>query len=400
MTLGGLSRIYGSVAQLTAATKAAPPTFKFYCTTTGAQTLTLEALTVSSAVTVDWGDSSSDVYTGAGARTHAYAGAGTWTVQITPPTAITAITLSDNKITMNSADIKTAINITTCTFASLKAGTFNSSDVSAWRPTDFRLSSMPAGYAGTFNSADVSAWRPTTFYHHTMPTGYAGTFNSSDVSAWRPSAFRLYIMPAGYAGTFNSSDVSAWRPTYFYFYSMPTGYAGTFNSSEVSAWRPAYFYLSSMPAGYAGTFDSSDVSAWRPIYFYLSSMPAGYAGTFNSSDVSAWRPGDFRLYSMPTAYVITITAAGFAGWITIYSFNMQSNSLLQAAVDQILADFWAGYPTRTATAGAINVSGNASPSGVYQAANPPTTGKEYAYELKNDSTNKNPTKKWTTITYT
>jgi hypothetical protein len=181
---------------------------------------------------------------------------------------------------------------------------------------------------------------------------------------------------------------------------MPTGYAGTFNSSEVSAWRPAYFLLSSMPAGYAGTFDSSDVSAWRPIYFYLSSMPAGYAGTFNSSDVSAWRPGDFRLYSMPTAYVITITAAGFAGWITTTNFQMQSNSLLQAAVDQILTDFWAGFPTRTATAGAINVSGNASPSGVYQAANPPTTGKEYAYELKNDSTNKNPTKKWTTITYT
>jgi hypothetical protein len=269
MTLGGLSRIYGSVSQLTAATKVAP-TFKCYCTTTGAQTLTLAALTVSSAVTVDWGDGSSNVYTGAGARTHAYAGAGTWTVQITPPTAITVITLSDNKVTLNSADIKTAINITTCAFSSLKAG----------------------------------------------------TFNSSDVSAWRPEFFRLY------------------------------------------------------------------------------SMPAGYAGTFNSSDVSAWRPEIFLLFSMPAGYTITITAAGFAGWITTTLFYMQGNSLLQAAVDQILADFWAGFPTRTATAGTILVTGNASPSGVYQAANPPTTGKEFAYELKNDSTNKNPTKKWTTITYT
>ena len=66
--------------------------------------------------------------------------------------------------------------------------------------------------------------------YSSMPSGYAGTFNSSDVSAWRPKYFYLYSMPSGYAGTFNSSDVSAWRPSNFYLYSMPSGYAGTFNS--------------------------------------------------------------------------------------------------------------------------------------------------------------------------
>jgi len=112
---------------------------------------------------------------------------------------------------------------------------------------------MPAGYTGTFNSADVSAWRPTWFYLYSMPAGYAGTFNSVDVSAWRPTYFQLQSMPAGYAGTFNSADVSAWRPNYFRLYSMPAGYTGTFNSVDVSAWRPTQFYLYSMPAGYIVT---------------------------------------------------------------------------------------------------------------------------------------------------
>jgi hypothetical protein len=150
----------------------------------------------------------------------------------------------------------------------------------------------------------------------------------------------------------------------------------------------------------AGRFDSSDVSAWRPTNFYLYSMPAGYSGTFNSSDVSAWRPTNFSLHSMPVAtFTITITANGFAGWITTTNFQMQNNSLSQTQVVQILADFWAGFATRTGAAGTINVgTNNAAPGGTYQAANPPTTGLEFRYELLNDSQNINPTKKWATVT--
>jgi hypothetical protein len=115
-----------------------------------------------------------------------------------------------------------------------------------------------------------------------MPAGYAGTFNSSDVSAWRPGTFLLYGMAAGYGGTFNSSDVSAWRPSYFWFYSMPAGYGGTFNSSDVSAWRPSYFRLYSMPAGYGGTFSSSDATAWNPTHFYLHTMATNFTFTHSA----------------------------------------------------------------------------------------------------------------------
>jgi len=289
-------------------------------TTTGAQTHNIASLGVSAATTVYWGDGNSDIYTGTAARSHAYAGAGTWVVSVDEPLYVTTLNLNDNKITLNSADVAAMANVIDFRVYSLKAGTFDSADVSAWRPSSFHLHSMPTGYAGTFDSADVSAWRPAYFHLYSMPTGYAGTFDSADVSAWRPAYFYLHSMPTGYAGTFDSADVSAWRPAVFQLHVMPAGYAGTFDSADVSAWQPAYFYLHSMPTGYAGTFDSADVSAWQPAYFYLHSMPTGYAGTFDSADVSAWRPAVFRLHVMPAGYAGTFDSADVSAWQPAYFY--------------------------------------------------------------------------------
>ena len=46
-----------------------------------------------------------------------------------------------------------------------------------------------------------------------MPSGYSGTFDSADVSAWRPSEFRLFSMPSGYSFTLAAADFSAWTST-------------------------------------------------------------------------------------------------------------------------------------------------------------------------------------------
>src|SRR3990172_1417203 len=153
----------------------ADDTATYTVTTTGAQTHTINSLVITAGqtVNVDWGDGSSSALTGSGLRTHDYAGAGTWTVVMQNPAAITTFDMRDNKVTLNSRNIATMVNVTTFIATGVKAGTFNSADVSAWRPTDFRLFSMPSGYAGTFNSADVSAWSPTSFYLHSMPAGYA-----------------------------------------------------------------------------------------------------------------------------------------------------------------------------------------------------------------------------------
>jgi len=433
-------------------------TATYTVTTTGAQTHTIQSFGVSAPTVVDWGDGSRNTYSGTALRTHNYTGAGTWLVTIYKPQNVTTFDMRDNKVNLNSADIASMVNVTQVVLTALRSGRFDSADVSAWRPTDFRLYSMPAGYAGTFDSADVSdwrptnfslysmpagyagtfdsadvsAWRPTTFYLRSMPAGYAGTFDSADVSDWRPTTFSLYYMPAGYAGTFDSADVSDWRPTTFDLYYMPAGYAGTFDSADVSAWRPTTFYLRSMPAGYAGTFDSADVSAWRPtdfrLYsmpagyagtfdsvdvsawrpttFYLHSMPAGYAGTFNSADVSAWRPATFYLYSMPAGYTIT-PGGGWANWNTTTDFRVLGNGLLTATVDAILWELYQATLSRTVTGGIINVGGsNQAPSGTFQAATAcpvtaATPGKEVAHELLNDGCNAIAAgETWATVTFT
>ncbi|MFZ2518279.1 MAG: hypothetical protein WA089_06220 [Anaerolineae bacterium] len=164
---------------------------RFLVTTTGAQTLTLNSFGVSREIVVDWGDGSNSSYTGTALRTHAYAGAGTWTVTIADPLAVTTFDVRDSKITLNSANVAMMTNVTSFIATTLKAGTFSSADVSAWRPTYFALLSMPAGYAGTFSSADVSAWRPTTFILSTMPAGYVVTAGGGFAGWTTTSNFRV-----------------------------------------------------------------------------------------------------------------------------------------------------------------------------------------------------------------
>ena len=132
-------------------------------TTTGAQTHTIQSLGVSAPTVVDWGDGSRDTYSGTALRTHNYAGAGTWLVTIYTPKNVVTFDIRDNKVTLNSAQIAGMLNISTFSATTLKAGTFNSADVSAWRPTTFSLYSMPAGYSVTADGGWANWITTTTF---------------------------------------------------------------------------------------------------------------------------------------------------------------------------------------------------------------------------------------------
>jgi putative lipase involved disintegration of autophagic bodies len=62
------------------------------------------------------------------------------------------------------------------------------------------------------------------------------------------------------------------------------------------------------------------------------------------------------------------------------SINLRENGASQAQVDQWIDDLWQNRDVMTP--GAASFSGsNAAPSGTYQDATPPTTGKEKAYDL-------------------
>ncbi len=265
--------LYGVVSQGTAVPSG---TTLYTVTTTGAQTHNIASLGVSAAVTVYWGDGNSDIYTGTAARSHAYAGAGTWVVSVDEPLYVTTLSLSDNKITLNSSEIAAISNV-----------------------NDFRAISLKAG---TFDSADVSAWRPNVFYLYSMPAGYAGTFDSADVSAWRPGYFQMYSMPAGYAGTFDSADVSAWRPAYFYLHSMPAGYAITAGGGFANWSTTVNFYVQNNGLT-AGTVDAI---LWE--LYQASTVPrTASGGTINISDSNAAPSGT---YQAATSCPVTVATPG------------------------------------------------------------------------------------------
>lgn len=145
-------------------------------------------------------------------------------------------------------------------------------------------------------------------------------------------------------------------------------------------------------------FDTAQLAGSVVTNFIVTSILTSIINTANMVD---WRPSGWHCYSMPSGSLTITAAANFANWITATSVQMQSSGLLTADVDRVLEGFWGMFPARTATGGALNVGGtNQAPGGTFQAGNPPTTGKEYAYELLNDGQNVNPTKRWATVTIT
>jgi hypothetical protein len=270
-------------------------------TTTGAQTHTIAAFTVSRSTVVDWGDGNTNTYTGSGARTHDYAGAGTWTVTIADPLAVTELTLSDNKVTLNSADIAPMANMVTFTATTVKNGRFDSADVSAWRPTSFYLYSMPSGYAGTFDSADVSAWRPTSFYLYSMPSGYAGTFDSADVSAWRPTLFSLRSMPiATYTITITANGFAAWSTGLNNFQMQ----GNSLNQTQADAILWDLYQAAKVPrTATGGTINIADTNA----------APSGTFQACASPPVSAATPGKEIAHEL----LNDTAAVGFNKWATV-----------------------------------------------------------------------------------
>jgi hypothetical protein len=237
----------------------ADPAVSFTVTTTGAQTLTIDGLTVSASTTVDWGDGSRDTYAaGAGARTHNYAGAGTWAMRILQPLNVTLIDLRDVKLTgVTGSSISKMTNLTSLTILGL-----------------------------------------------TSPV----------VWTIGPSA----PLPAGL--------------TVLVFYNLGAN-CPTWNIGPSAP----------IPAGLT------------QLYLYILQNITYTSG------------------------LETIT--GLAG--DNYMFTC---GLSQAQVDAVLRDVYTAAQSRTASGGTWKLDGsNAAPSGVYAAACPPTTGKEYAYELINDS---------------
>jgi len=81
----------------------------------------------------------------------------------------------------------------------------------------------------------------------------------------------------------------------------------------------------------------------------------------------------------------TISVVDLSDLVALQNANISDNSMTEAEVDtivQAIYDNWAAYTDATPV---LNISGtNAAPSGTYQDGDPPTTGKEYIYEIVED----------------
>lgn len=115
---GGSTVAYSNVS-----TPVTLPSMVFQVTTTGAnQTLTLQELTVTESTNVNWGDGQNNNYTGAGQRTHLYAAAGTYTVTINKPHAVTHFDLRDTKTSsITGGNVSLFRNATNLRFLSITA---------------------------------------------------------------------------------------------------------------------------------------------------------------------------------------------------------------------------------------------------------------------------------------
>ena len=264
---------------------AADTSFSMTVTTTGAQQLKLDGLTVSASTTVDWGDNSSNDYTGSGSRTHNYAGAGTWTVTIKQPLNVTLIDLRDTKITsVTGANLSKMVNLTSLTLYGIGTAL-------VWTVND--TAPMPSNIA--------------SLHLYSLPN-----------LTWSVGSVAGANMPSNI--------------TYLYLLNLPNL---TWNvGSEAGAHMPANATSVTIVGTGTVTIEATDI------------LPAP---------------------------------------MTTFCFE---NNLNQAAVDAVLAALYLAFPTRTGTAGTIDLlgTGNAAPTGVSpgSAECPPTTGWNTAYALVYD----------------
>lgn len=327
-----------------------------------------------------WGDGESEVISQDTYNlSHTYASIGTYEVVVDK--SLNLEVLVDSNISIYMPWIFDSRNIVGCTnlkyLSIYDVGDYiNSYDLRNMSIEHFELAGMDDSNTTIFKSEDLFNWNPTIFIIESIGNNVSNSvvFNSSDISSWNPTNF-----------TFIINNVTA--------------SSGNFNSSDVALWNPSVFLID----GLNGAFNSSDISSWSNLEkFSIYNMKETATGSFDLSDVPYSLLTEFDLREKASLYEIVVPSTSLQYWTKLNNFSISNNSLSEAQVDAVLQEFYIGYPNRENGGGAVYIvldtnnttNENAEPSGVLQASATPSTGKEYAYELVNDSTGINPGYEW------
>ena len=310
--------------------------------TTGAQTLTLTDLTVAAGktVTIDWGDGNKNTYTaGSAARTHDYAGAGTWAVKMTGAQNVSAINLSDTKIVFNSSFFKSCGDaLTSVTIEINSAGqTINSADMSHLKLSGTLSLYFPQAGTYTINSSHFASYTLSSVLYLLFTQAGTYTINSSHFASYTLSSILYLLFTQAGTYTINSSHFASYTLSGILYLIFTEAGTYTINSSHFASYPlSGQLYLVFPSSGVTTTFDRAD----------FDGFPA-----------------------LPTVRI--------------------EMGLSQAHVDAVLFGFYDGFATKTVDNGTIDLlgQGNAAPTGTAtgSAEDPPTTGWNAAYELVNDS---------------
>lgn len=328
-----------------------PITFEITTVAPG-QTYIIRFLDVSASVNVNWGDGNNNNYTGVGQRSHVYAAAGTYTITIDKPLLVTKLAMRDTKTTALTGEA-----------------------ISSFRNlTSLELNGQPIVW--TVSASEPMPTQLTELYFYTL-SGLNWTVSASNPIPPNVLYLDLYTIP----------NLTWWINSIT---PLPSGLLGLglYDSPNIT-WTVTS--VAPIPVGLTALYLDTltnftwTVGASAPI---PDTLP--YISLYTLSGLT-WEIGtDAQLPTALTYLDLTAVPGVTIDSSIVFSAGLTdvyiNNNLVEAEVDLVLSKLYDAFPTRTGSNGTIVVAGtNAAPSGILQAACPPTTGKEYAYELKNDS---------------
>jgi len=333
----------------------APSQVVLTCTTTGAATLTLNRLgaVTGKTIHVDWGDGTSNDYSDnpSSTRTHAYAGAGTWKVTISPPEAVVNLDLRDTKLSCAAGQIGKMTALTSLNLSNLANATIGAGEIGGLTSlTDLTMAYIPNA---TIGAGEIGGLIGLTILHldnipnATIGAGEIGGL--TDLTTVYLSNLANVTVGAGEIG--GLTDL-----TYLNLSNLANVTVG---AGEIGGLTDlTYLNLSNLANVTVGAGEIGGLTDLTYLYLINSNNIAAQTGLSN---------------------LLKLT------WL------QYENGLSQAQVDSVLTQLYSAFPTRTGINGTIDLLGdsNAAPSGTApgSAECPPTTGWNKAYELVNDSCN-------------
>lgn len=141
-----------------------------------------------------------------------------------------------------------------------------------------------------------------------------------------------------------------------------------------------FLYLASLSAGFVWTVGAGAQVPTGLTYLLLQTLP-GVSWT-----VGAGAPFPTTLVNLNLIDLSGLAAITAWNGINAIGNIVYENGLSQAAVDAVLSAIWSNKANFTnVLSPSLDLDGesNSTPGGVYQAASPPTTGREFAYDLVN-----------------